>query len=372
MDVGTGVLFQNPDHKLTDLEVYQGELGLADLVEPLGFDSLWGVEHHFTNYTMCPDVIQYLSYWAGRTEKISLGSMVVVLPWHNPIRVAEEVAMLDNMCGGRLIFGIGRGLGRIEFEGIGVPMGESRERFVEAAEMILSGLERGYCEYDGKFYKQARRDIRPTPVRSFKGRTYAAAVSPESSRIMARLGVGILIIPQKPWNEVADELSAYRTIFREVNGAEAPPPICAGWVFCDKDAGRAEELARKYIGGYYDSVLQHYELWSDHLKKTKGYEYYAQNAARMQAMGKAGEDMALEMFMRVQFWGTPEQIYNRIVETQKLVGNDAFSGVFSYAGMSYSEAERNMRLFAKEVMPELKKLPKVGAESEAMEAVKVG
>jgi len=109
MHVGTGILFQNPLNEHPDVEVYQNELALADLVEPLGFDSIWGVEHHFTDYTMSPDVLQFLTYMAGRTRAIRLGSMVVVLPWHDPIRVAEQVSILDHVSGGRLIFGIGRG-----------------------------------------------------------------------------------------------------------------------------------------------------------------------------------------------------------------------------------------------------------------------
>src|SRR5205823_14604422 len=141
---------------------------------PLGFDSIWGVEHHFTDYTMCPDVLQYLTYFAGRTKHIQLGSMVVVLPWHNPMRVAEQISVLDHVSNGRFIFGIGRGLGRVEFEGFRVPMEESRARFVESAQMILEGLERGYCEFQGTLGKQPRKDIRPKPSRSFKGRTHAA------------------------------------------------------------------------------------------------------------------------------------------------------------------------------------------------------
>ena len=84
--------------------------------------------------------------------------------------------------------------------------------------MLLRGLETGFCEHDGAYVKQPRVAIRPAPFKSFRGRTYAAAVSPESARIMAELGVGILIIPQKPWAEVAKELADYRAIYREVNG----------------------------------------------------------------------------------------------------------------------------------------------------------
>jgi alkanesulfonate monooxygenase SsuD/methylene tetrahydromethanopterin reductase-like flavin-dependent oxidoreductase (luciferase family) len=122
--------------------------------------------------------------------------MVVVLPVARPEPVAEEVSMLDNLSGGRLILGLGRGAGKVEFDGFRLSMDESRPRFVESAEMLLRGLETGYCEYDGAYVKQPRAAIRPAPFKSFRGRTYAAAVSPESVQIIAELGVGILIIPQ--------------------------------------------------------------------------------------------------------------------------------------------------------------------------------
>ena len=117
MHVGMAAVFQNPQQRRPDREVYRDELRLADLAEPLGFESIWGVEHHFTDYTMCPDVLQFLTYMAGRTRRAQLGSMVVVLPWHDPMRVAEQTAMLDTIADGRLILGLGRGAGKVEFDG---------------------------------------------------------------------------------------------------------------------------------------------------------------------------------------------------------------------------------------------------------------
>ena len=137
MHVGMSTMFQNPDREKTDFRVYRDELRLADLAEPLGYQSIWGVEHHFTDYTMCPDVIQFLTYMAGRTKDALLGTMVVVLPWHDPVRVAEEVSMLDNLSEGRVILGIGRGLAKVEFEGFRLDMSQSRTRFAESAEMVL-------------------------------------------------------------------------------------------------------------------------------------------------------------------------------------------------------------------------------------------
>ncbi len=351
MHIGASLIFQSHGSNLPDHQVYRDDLALVDLVEPLGFDSVWSVEHHFTDYTMCPDVLQFLSYAAGRTTKAQLGSMVVVLPWHDPLRAAEEISMLDNISGGRVILGLGRGAGKVEFDGFRLDMAESRERFTEAATAVLDALETGVMEYQGKYYQQPKAPIRPAPFKSFRGRTYAAAVSPESSRIMAELGIGILIIPQKPWEDVARELDAYRSIFREVNNAEAPPPLSAGWVFCDRDAGRAEEMALRYIGGYWDSVLEHYQFAGDHLKTMKGYEYYGKFS---ETIARHGVDVATQFFVDLQIWGTPEMCAEKIRDVQKKTGAEGFIGVFSYAGMPADEAERNMRLFSDSVMPQLR------------------
>ena len=140
MHVGMTTFFQNLHSALSDREVYLHELSMADMAEPMGFESIWSAEHHFDDYTMCPNVAQFLTYMAGRTERVRLGSMVMVLPWHDPIRLAEEVSVLDHVSGGRAILGIGRGLGRIEFEGFRREMGESRERFIEYSEAILEAL----------------------------------------------------------------------------------------------------------------------------------------------------------------------------------------------------------------------------------------
>jgi alkanesulfonate monooxygenase SsuD/methylene tetrahydromethanopterin reductase-like flavin-dependent oxidoreductase (luciferase family) len=262
--------------------------------------------------------------------------------------------MLDAMSGGRLILGIGRGLGRVEFDGFRVPMDEARGRFVESAEMILHGLESGVCEYDGRFVRQPRTALRPKPATTFRGRTYAAAVSAESMPIVAKLGVGILIIPQKPWETMERELADYRGFYRDANGTEAPPPVLAGWTFCDENAGRAREMAVRYIGGYWDSVMRHYELVGDHLAHTVGYEYYAklQEVARL----KGGTDALTEFFLDLQVWGTPAQCVDKICDIRRRTGCGTYVGVFSYAGMPFAEAERNMRLFARAVMPRLQAL----------------
>ena len=362
MHVGLSVIFQNPGGTKPDRDIYAEELVLAKQAEPLGFDSIWSVEHHFTDYTMCPNVFQFLTYMAGCTEKIQLGSMVAVLPWHDPLRVAEQVAMLDVLSNGRTVLGMGRGTGRIEFEGFRVAMPEARGRFAETAEMLLNGLEQGFCEYDGEYVKQPRVDLRPRPYKSFKGRTYAAAISTESAEIMAKMGVGILIVPQKPWPVVQKDLTQYRSTFFAATGEQAPGPYCAGWMFIDDSADRAEEMARRYIGAYWDSVIDHYEFNKDHLKNTAGYEFHGEMYDRLNAPG--GMQKMTDFYVDLQIWGTPDQVFDKVQTMRENTLADGFMAVCSYGGMPHDEANRNMQQFAKDVMPELKKLTPLEAPLE--------
>ena len=351
MHVGMCSIFQNPGNAKSDQLVYSNEVQLAEFAEPLGFESIWTVEHHFTNYTMCPDPMQFLTYMAAKTKKIKLGSMVVVLPWHDPIRIAEQISMLDTLSNGRLILGLGRGAGRVEFDAFRQNMADSRDRFVESAECVLYGLENGVCEYQGKFVNQPKATIRPLPLASFKGRTYAAAVSPESIEIMAKLGLGLLVIPQKPWEQVEKEIKNYNKFFKELNNENPPAPLLAGWTICHRDKDIAKKLAEKYIGAYWQTVLDHYNFNTDHLQNQKGYEYYGKFAESMKKTGVRG---AIEFFLDLQTWGTPEQCLTQIETNCARIGAEAYIGVFSFAGMPFKMARANVELFANEVLPRLK------------------
>ena len=353
MHVGMTTFFQNIGHAMSDAAVYAHEMSMADLAEPLGFDSLWGAEHHFDDYTMCPNVAQFLTYMAGRTRKVKLGSMVMVLPWHDPVRLAEEVSVLDHLSGGRVILGIGRGLGRIEFRGFRLNMGESRTRFAEYAQAILQGLESGHIEYDGEYLKQPRIAIRPAPIRSFADRTYAASVSPASLEIMSRLGIGLLIIAQKPWETTVKELTDYRALFRQVNGRDAPKPIIASFIAVAETEADAREMFEKYIRGYAVSAVQHYEFHNAGLADIPGYEYYGKLA---QNIRKHGLDSFVNFLAELQVWGTPDQVFNKLAENQRLANSGGLIGAFSYGGMPHDVAKRNMTLFAERVLPRLQRI----------------
>ena len=238
MKVGASIFCQNFYRtQVPDPDIYREDLALADLAEPLGFDSIWAVEHHFSPYTMIPDVTQFLSYLCGRTKRIGLATMVIVLPWHDPVRVAEEIAMLDLFARDReLTLGFGRGSGRIEYEGLRIPMGESRERFAEAAEVVKLALTQERFSFNGQFYKVPEMTIRPRPLhKNLTDRFFGAIVSPETGDIMARAGMGMLIIPQKPWSEHAKDYQAYLGSCRKF-GQKGRRPIA---VTCRRGTSRS-------------------------------------------------------------------------------------------------------------------------------------
>jgi len=352
MHVGMGSFFQNLGNARSDAEVYSHELAMVDLAEPLGFDSIWGPEHHFTDYIMNPNVPQFLTWVAARTQRVKLGAMGMVLPWHDPVRVAEHCSVLDHMSKGRAILGIGRGLARVEFEGFRARMDESRQYFVESAEAIVRSLETGYIESDGKIYKQPRAAIRPAPLRSFKGRTFASAISPESAEIMARLGVGIMIFAQKPWDTVVKELDEYRRVYRGVQDSEPPKPILVHFVAVNEDAATAQEMFERYIVAYCRSTLSHYEFDNEGLAAIPGYEYYGRMAKNI---AKNGPESFTRQLAELQVWGTPEAVTKSILDNAERVDAGTVICVFGYGGMPPEVAKANLDLFAREVLPELQR-----------------
>jgi len=353
MHVGMGVFFQGLDEVRTDHQVYDEQFALVDRAEDLGFESVWTAEHHFTRYHMLPNPAQFLTYLAGRTSRIRLGTMVVVLPWHDPVRVAEEIAWVDTVSKGRVILGLGRGLGSIEFDNLRLNMGESRQRFVEYATAVSTGLETGVIEYDGELYRQPRAELHPPAFMSFRGRTYAAAVSPESAKIMARLGYGLILIAQKPWETTRTETLAYQELFREINGHEAPKPILFNFSTVDPDPARAQDLHDEYTMAYARSTIDHYEFTNPRLESIPGYEYYA--GLRRNIL-KHGLPAFNRFLADLQMGGTPETLVEQTVERVRALDAAGVVNVLSFGGMPFEVAKRNFELYAEKVLPVLRSI----------------
>jgi alkanesulfonate monooxygenase SsuD/methylene tetrahydromethanopterin reductase-like flavin-dependent oxidoreductase (luciferase family) len=351
MKIGLQMVFQNYGRRSADADLVQQEIRLAELAEDLDFDELWPVEHHFTDYAACPDNTQLLSYLAARTSTIGLATGAVILPWNDPLRVAEKLVFLDHLSNGRAVFGMGRGLSRREYAGFGIDMEQSRDRFDEASVMILEALETGFIEGDGAYYPQARTEIRPEPRGTFNGRTHSVAMSPDSVQQAGKLGVGMLLFSNKPDEASAKDIEAYNAVFAEYHDHPAPAPRFCDFMVCDPDASNAGDLATKHIGGYFSEVMHHYELGGEHFKRSRSYKSYGEQAKEME---KLGIDGAQKAYVSVQAAGTPEQIVARLERRRDAVGDFDLNLCAFFGGLSPEQSESSMRLFAREVIPALR------------------
>jgi alkanesulfonate monooxygenase SsuD/methylene tetrahydromethanopterin reductase-like flavin-dependent oxidoreductase (luciferase family) len=339
----------------SDAAVFAEHMALGDLAEPLGFDSLFALEHHFTGYAMSPSPTQLLSYYAGRTRRIILGTAVIVLPWHDPVRVAEEIALLDVLCGGRCLFGFGRGAASVEYAGFRIPMEEARPRFVEAAQIIIKALTHEVFDWDGEFFHIPTTSIRPRPISHPERRFYASSVSPESAEIMARLGFGVLIVMQNEWPIAAEGIQRYREVASSVGHTPRPPIILTNISVAESRA-EAQERAVQYLSRKWDSIDTHYNFSDGHLAAVKGYEFYGKMAKTYAKMKDDNfRQQATEFYVKIQVVGTPDECLQQVAELQRLTGLDHLVTEFSYGGMPHEEAELNMRLFAERVMPVLQR-----------------
>jgi alkanesulfonate monooxygenase SsuD/methylene tetrahydromethanopterin reductase-like flavin-dependent oxidoreductase (luciferase family) len=338
---------------VSDQQVYEEELSLGSLVEPLGFDSYWAIDHHFSPYIMTGGAIQHLTYFAGQTKRIDFGTMVIVLPWYDPVVVAEQVSVLDNLLQGRrLTLGLGRGAAKREFDAYRVPMGESRDRFAEAMVVLKKALTQEWFSHEGQFYNIPETTIRPRPrnAQALIDRMRVAWTSPETLPITANAGLGMLMTNQKSWEEYGEDVRGFNSMRAEKGWAPVQPTVVVH-VSCFDTEAEAWDTIRRHTIEAQLSVQKHY-LWQDveRLKNTKGYEQYAQfgELSRRKSPEDIGEHAA-----QPQAWGTPDQVLDKLKHVQRTTSAEELILNFRFGGMSAKTAERSMRLFAAEVLPRI-------------------
>jgi len=194
-----------------DSEGYHDFIKYVVAAEELGFSSVFLVEHHFTGFGQVSASLNLLSYLAARTEKIRLGTAVVVLPWHNPALVAEEAATLDLLSNGRLDFGVGKGYRPYEFSGFCVPQDEASARFDEAIAVIRKAwTTKGRFSYSGRWWHYDNIVVEPAPIQQPHPPFWMGAGSPDSIRRAAREGYNLLLDQIAPIDVIIDRVRVFR------------------------------------------------------------------------------------------------------------------------------------------------------------------
>jgi alkanesulfonate monooxygenase SsuD/methylene tetrahydromethanopterin reductase-like flavin-dependent oxidoreductase (luciferase family) len=346
-----------------DWKFVQAGLALGDLAEPLGFDGIWAPEHRGSPYGMTPDPIQTLTYFAARTERVTFGTMVAVAPWWHPIRLAHQIAYLDIVSNGRYTtIGLGRGIAKSEFEALGIPREESRQRFNETLDILQLAFTQERFSYDGEIFKIPETSIRPAPLsKDLHLRIYGSSATRDSLEILARRGMVPLFVGNKPIEEAGQEVQLVNTIRQEVGLAPCQPKNVL-FMYCVPKASDTAK-ADPWIQQANVDVNLHYGFAdASNFRGVKGYEAYANREAAATAVlasavtGKSPQTKTPGYHPSNLMIGTPEEIIRRITAAQEACSFCEITLVSQFGDMPYEEAMRSTKLFAKEVLPVIQKL----------------
>jgi alkanesulfonate monooxygenase SsuD/methylene tetrahydromethanopterin reductase-like flavin-dependent oxidoreductase (luciferase family) len=316
-----------------DSSAYHDFVNYVVEAERLGFSSVFLVEHHFTGFGQVSASMSLLAYLAARTEKIRLGTAVVVLPWHNPILVAEQAATLDLLSNGRLDFGVGKGYRAYEFSGFCIPPEEATERFDEAMEVIRKAwTSSGRFSFHGKRWKFANVIVEPSPVQQPHPPFWLGAGSAESIRRAAREGFNLLLDQIAPTDIVIDRVAAFREECRRVGRPYDPAMVGVTRglqiVHNDEERKRAIDTRRQVLKNIGD------------LARGPGAEHYA----------RIKEDETSFVLDDAPLLGKPEEIIRQL---KRLEAGGVEHVLFAAPGASVA----HLRTFAEEIMPAFTEAP---------------
>ena len=195
MKIGYMLDFRNPPFSKLDFSTFYGEMfRQVDFVEQAGFDSIWLTEHHFTDDGYLPALMPAAAAIAARTTRVTIGTYVLLAPFHHPLKLAEDAAFVDVVSGGRLRLGIGLGYRAEEFEGFGVPRAQRLGRTLETIEILKRAWTGERFSFDGKYFKF--RDVRvlPRPVSQPHPELLWGAGAAKSIRRAAALDLGFACV----------------------------------------------------------------------------------------------------------------------------------------------------------------------------------
>ncbi len=340
---------------VSDAENMDNTLYMGELVEPLGFDSIWATEHYGSAYSMQPNPLQYLAYWAGRTTRVDMGTAVIVAPWWNPVRLAHEISMLDILLNGRrLHLGLGRGIAPHEYASLGYPIDQSHKYFYEVVDILRAadGAER--FTYDGEVYKVPPTSVRPQP--RHKGelarRIKAAFTTKTSARLAAEHGLGQMFVAGDNLDEMTTQVRQFNKIRAEL-GLPPDQPTTLLWMYCAETATEAEE-GWEYFRNQLRAAQHHYFEWNNPgFEGIRGYEEYLQR----QTADVGVADASFEARRATQPIGTPDEIIDKIKTLQRAISLEMLVVHVFYGGMPRDKAEKSLRLFAEKVLPEVQAMP---------------
>ncbi|MFJ7305193.1 LLM class flavin-dependent oxidoreductase [Streptomyces sp. NPDC099088] len=337
-------------------EEYLKEIQLADR---LGYDEVWLAEHHFSHYATLPSPNIVLAAIAARTSRIRIGNMVTVLPLYDPLRLAEEVGLIDQLSNGRFNLGIGSGVAPDEFSRFGMSMSEAKPRFNEALQVLLTAFTQERFDFEGDFYKYRDVSVVPKPVQAPYPPLCQAVFSAQSTQWCANRNIPIARIYEKfsdaqylsgLYRDHAPGYSALvsssETDHSSVDAYPGRPSVRffrPVYVAETTEQAMAEAIPELYRHFVRFAGVTH----EPGLERSPDRWRYLVGKALKQLGPLDLEQLDAEDIVII---GDPQRVKAKLERLRDEAGMDHFVGIFAFGNLSHERVNRSLELFAKEVM----------------------
>jgi probable F420-dependent oxidoreductase len=343
MRMGIYLNSQHPD--TDDAGVRLRELvTLVRHAEALGFDSIWAGEHHLTpGFHFFPQ-LALLSRLTADSGSMAVGTNLVLLPLHRPVDVAEQVALIDQLCGGRFILTVGQGYRTEEFDAFGVPYGERLARMVEGIEVIRRLWSEDEVDHDGSWFQLKAARLRPRPAQVPGPPIWLGATTDRAIRRAGRIGDAFMATPNSTNDEVGRQVETFRAARREAGLAPAEDTGRMLEVFCHPDGDEARRRAAPHLLTKYAAYAS-WGLTGDAGESARRAGADAGSGA--EGGGDAFADLARDRFVI----GSPDEVTAGLVAQHRRLGMTHLAMRIAWPGSDPADAESCLQLLGREVLP---------------------
>ncbi len=332
----------------TQKEAFEESFALVDEAEALGVDSAWLAEYHFNPGRVLSAPITIASAIAARTRRMRIGLAVLLLPLGQPVRMAEEVATLDHISGGRLEFGVGRGTFPNVHEGFCTPFAESRGRFDEFLEVILKAWTTESFSFEGKYYSCRDLSVEPKPLQTPHPPIRVGITSEDTFPIIGRMGYPIIINPSRVFAlpELGPYIQQYRQAWQEA-GHQGETQVGL------RIPVYAAETAERAYSEPEESTMSSVRRLGDRIAVSASH---AGTTGDWQAQAERIQSMSYDDWLRDKVvYGTPEMVVERLRQLQEDLGLTQIIYEVNFGNLiPYERQVKCLRLLTEKVIPHFK------------------
>ncbi len=336
--------FSWPDRRIALEDVYRRAFERIDIMDQNGYDAVWLAEHHFSSFSICPSIHIMGTHVAARTKNLRIGTGVSLAPFYNPLRLAEEVALLDVLSNGRVNWGVGRGYQEGEFRAFGIDPQQSYEVFREHVQAVIDAWTKERVTFEGEHFRCHDVEVLPKPAQKPHPPVWLASSSPESMTWAARNGFSIMLDPHSTHSRIGEKRELYRQILDQhghsIEGREIP---MARLIACAPTRAEAERIARQGAE------------WTVGSHQKKGVRAAQVESRLNQELGELSMDevfidrvdqSAVDRYLNgVILYGTPDELVDEIARLKEEIHLD----YLLCAPLSHS----SFVLFTDEVLPRI-------------------